>query len=82
MRGKTLAQRWRQVRSELSLPDLLMDVTGKILVAFSVGLLLGLTGSGHPAALQTLPSAAAFCMVIGVILIAIVKKRYWRRFWA
>jgi len=70
--ARSFSERWNTIRSEFTLQDLALDVTGKMLVGIGIGALL----AAHIA-----PIAWA---VIGVGLgcSAIVKAKHWKRFWS
>ena len=70
----TLTQRWNRIRTQLTISDLLVDVGGKMLAAFGLGLLAAAGGC---------PSRSAGWMILlGVLMVATVKAKYWKRFWA
>ena len=71
-RGRTLSDRWNRIRTELTLRDLALDVSGKALVALGFGALLA----------QYLEPYAAGLILAGLVLSATVKAKYWKRFWA
>ena len=56
----------------MALWDLLLDVIGKFLVGIGIGVLL---------AEMLLPFAWSFILV-GALLSFLVKRKYWKRFWA
>ncbi len=70
----TLTERWNRVRTQLSLGDLALDVSGKMLAAFGLGLLAA--AGGCPA------SSGGWLMLVGVLMSATVKAKYWKSFWA
>ena len=66
------SDRWNRIRTELTLSDLLVDGSGKSLVALGLGALLA----------RFLIAWAWVLIVGGVALSACVKAKYWKRFWA
>jgi hypothetical protein len=66
-----LSQRWDRVKTELTLNDLVLDASGKILIALGFGALLA----------ERLASYI-WCLVgTGLILVLWVKMRHWKKFW-
>lgn len=66
------SQRWERVKSALTLRDLLLDVSGKMLLALGLGALWASTLRPR-----------AWCLIgSGVLLSAIVKLKHWKRFWS
>jgi len=69
--GRSWSERWNRVRTELMLRDLLLDVSGKVLVGLGLGAWLA----------RYLRSSAWILVIVGVGLSATVKAKYWKRFW-
>ena len=72
MTTRSWSQRWNRIRSEFTLKDLLLDVSGKALVALGLG--------AHFA--QYLARYACGLIIVGLVLSITVKAKYWKRFWA
>ena len=70
--GRSWSERWSRVRTELTLRDLLLDVSGKVLVGLGLGAWLA----------RYLQSSAWILVIVGIGLSATVKAKYWKRFWA
>ena len=66
------SSRWNRLRGELTFQDLLLDVSGKVLLALAVGALLA----------RWLEPYAKILIVVGLALSVSVKAKYWKRFWA
>ena len=69
---QTWSARWDRIKANVTLRDLLVDVTGKLLVALGVGALLA----------SWLAPYAAILILGGLALSALVKAKHWKRFWA
>jgi Na+/phosphate symporter len=69
--ARTLSQRWNRLRTTLTLQDLAVDVSGKILVGVGVGTLLA----------WALQPYAWILIIIGLVLSATIKAKYWKQFW-
>ena len=65
------SQRWNRIRTELTFTDVLLDVSGKVLVALGLGTLFA----------KWLERYALSLIVVGLILSGLVKAKYWKRFW-
>jgi len=70
--GRSLADRWNRIRGTFTLQDLTLDVTGKILVGLGLGALLA----------EPLRPYTWGLIGIGLGCSAIVKAKYWKKFWA
>jgi hypothetical protein len=70
--SRSFSQRWNRVRSEIALQDLMLDVSGKVLVALGLGAIF----AGH------IKPYAGVAIFLGLALSVIVKAKYWKRFWA
>ena len=69
----TMTERWNRIRGHLTPGDLLLDVSGKMLAAFGLGLLAA--SRGCPA------SSAGWMIVLGLLMSLTVKAKHWKRFW-
>ncbi len=70
--GRSLTDRWNRVRGEFALQDLALDVAGKVLLGLGLGALLA----------AALRPCAWWLVVAGVTCSAVVKTKYWKKFWA
>ena len=70
-RGGSWSDRWNRIRSEFTLQDLCVDASGKALVGLGLGAWLA----------PWLQRYAWLLMVMGIALSAMVKAKYWKRFW-
>ena len=68
----TLGERSHRVIRELTVRDLLVDITGKVLVGLGLGALFAHALRPYMWAL----------IVVGLALSVSVKAKYWKRFWA
>lgn len=73
MMGKTLAQRWAQVRGELTQLDLGWLSLGMFLLGLGIGIL------GAPGATPVCPW---YALALGGAMVLFVKGKHWRRFWS
>ena len=65
------SERWQRVKAKLTLKDLLLDIAGKMLVGVGIGALCADTLRPY-----------VWCFIgTGVILSAVVKRKYWNQFW-
>ncbi len=69
--GRVWSERWKRIRVELALGDLLIDVGGKALAALGLGALLA----------HWLRPCAWGLIVVGLLMSVTVKMKYWKRFW-
>ena len=69
--GRSWSDRWARIRGELTLTDLMLDVSGKMLLGFGLGVWLA----------DAMRPYAWLFMVGGVALSALVKAKHWKRFW-
>ncbi len=67
-----LGRRWNRIKASLTLADLLLDVTGKALVALGLGALLA----------SWVKPYAVGLIVVGLAVSVTVKAKYWKQFWA
>ena len=67
-----LEDRWKRLRTQVTLQDLMLDVGGKTLAALGLGALLA----------PCLGRVAWLLIGLGVSLSLIVKAKYWKRFWS
>ena len=66
------SERWQRIKAELTLKDLLLDIFGKILFGIGLGALWADAVRPY-----------VWCFIgTGVIISAIVKLKYWNRFWS
>ena len=72
MTARSWSQRWNRIRTELTLQDLLLDVSGKALMALGLGACFA----------QYLARYACGLVIVGLVLSIMVKAKYWKRFWA
>ena len=70
--GKTLSQRWEQVKPYFSLADLGLDALGKFLLGLGLGALWA----------EQLRAAAWGCVIAGLGLLIAVKVKFAKRFWS
>jgi len=70
--SRSFSQRWNRLRSEITLQDLVLDVTGKVLVALGLGAIFA----------EHIKPYAGVTIFLGLALSVIVKAKYWKRFWA
>ena len=70
--ARSWSQRWQRVRGELTMTDLMLDVSGKVLAAVGFGAIFA----------RHLASCAWGLIGFGLILSATIKAKYWKRFWA
>ena len=69
--ARSWSRRWEDVKTVLTMRDLVLDVTGKTLVALGCGALWA-----------SMIGPYIWCLIgSGVILSAVVKVKYWKRFW-
>ena len=68
----SLTERWNRIRTEFTLQDLILDVVGKVLVGFGIGVLLA----------ASLAPYAWLLIVVGLGCSVLVKAKYWKRFWS
>ena len=71
MRTRSLSDRWNRLRTELTLNDLLVDVSGKFLLGLGLGALF----------VRYLQPYAWVLIGVGLGLSVTVKAKYWKRFW-
>ena len=72
MTERSWSERWHRIKAEVTLCDLLADVSGKVLVALGLGALLA------PALLPF-----AWVLVLGGLGLSLfIKAKYWTRFWS
>ena len=69
---KSLTARWNHVRSTFALSDLLLDITGKVLVALGLGVWLA----------PILQPYVWLLIIAGVVVSLTVKAKYWKQFWS
>lgn len=66
------SERWQRVKAGLTFRDLLLDVFGKILLGIGLGALWAEAVRPY-----------VWCFIgTGVIISAVVKLKYWNRFWS
>lgn len=68
----TLNERWERIRPEVTLRDLALDVTGKLLFGIGVGALLA----------SALQPVAWVLVALGLGLSLAVKSKHAKRFWS
>ena len=66
------SDRWRRIRADLALKDLLMDIAGKMLIGVGLGVLWA----------QTLRPYVWCFIGTGAMMSVLVKLKYWNRFWS
>lgn len=70
--SRSWSRRWDRLKAELTMRDLALDVTGKMLVALGLGALWA-----------SVLRPSVWCLIgAGVLLSAVVKVKYWKRFWS
>ena len=70
--GAAQAGRWNRIKAKVTLTDLALDVSGKILVALGAGALLATSFQPYAWGL----------IIVGIVLSATVKAKYWKSFWS
>ena len=71
-KSDSLSRRWHRIRNELTLRDLLLDVTGKMLMGLGLGVLFAASLKPY-----------AWCLIgTGLLASLLVKAKYWKKFWA
>ena len=68
---RRLEERWNRLRTQVSLRDLTLDVSGKLLAAAAAGALLA----------PWLRPCAWWMIGAGLLVSIVVKAKYWKRFW-
>lgn len=68
----TRGERYNRVIRELTLKDLLVDITGKVLVGLGLGALFA----------HYLRPYTWWLIIVGLVLSVSVKAKYWKRFWS
>ena len=69
---RSWSARWDRIKAKVTLGDLLVDITGKIVMALGLGVLLA----------PWLAPYAPVLILAGLVLSALVKAKYWKQFWA
>ena len=70
--GRSWSQRWNRIKADVTVTDLCVDVSGKILLALGLGAIFA----------RSLAPYASGLIIVGLLLSAAAKAKYWKRFWA
>ena len=71
MTTRSWAERWNRIKTKLTLTDLLLDMSGKMLLTLGLGACLA----------SYLAPYAWGLIIVGFGLSVAVKLKYWKQFW-